>query len=391
MLTFNKKVLIISSWAPPGLGASPHFLFNLLSNFDKDSFILYTDKNNADPTLKGQKLLCKYFFFENRNNNLNNKSKVRRITTRAINFFLTIKNGLEIIKNEQIEVLLGTADKGWALFSTFALSKISKKPYAVYLLDLYRWNNFGLLGDILASLFEPILFRNAKKIFVMGEGHRKFYEKKYGAKYTYEIITNCPQVYSGQNIKKHNPSTPYKILYTGNIYWPQEKSIRNLIEAVSQMDDLNVCVSLYTPKLMKVFQAEYSKNPKVEFHSATQKEMANIQANADILFIPLSWGTPRIGVIEMAIPGKTAEYLISGRPILVYAPPYAFLAEYADKYQFARVVDKEEIGFLKEGIRDILTNPHYSETLACNAKALFKKEYDLLTNAQKLKQYVDKI
>lgn len=386
-------MLIISSWAPPGPGASPHFLFNLLSNFDKDSYILYTDKNNADPTLNGQKLLCKYFFFENRNVNLNNKSKIRRITTKITNFFLTIKNGLEIIRNEQVEVLLGTADNGWALLSAFALSKISKKPYAVYLLDLYRWNNFGLFWDILAHLFEPIFFRNAKKIFVMGEGHRKFYEKKYGAKYAYEIITNCPQVQvdTEQNLKNADHSWSYEILYTGNIYWPQEKSIRNLIEAVSQMDDIHVRVLLYTPKPVKVFQAEYSKNPKVEFRTAAQKEMANIQANADILFIPLSWEAPKIGVIEMAIPGKTAEYLISGRPILVHAPPYAFLVEYANKYQFARVVDKEEIGALKEGIRDILANPDYAGALVRNAKALFKREYDLLVNAQKLKQYIDKI
>jgi len=59
--------------------------------------------------------------------------------------------------------------------------------------------------------------------------------------------------------------------------------------------------------------------------------MSEIQTQADILFLPLSWHTKSQKIIDTATPGKLTDYLISNRPILIYAPASTFLAQYAKK------------------------------------------------------------
>ncbi len=397
MLSFNNKILVVSSWAPPGYGASPHFFYNLFNNFNRDSYVLYTDKKNFDKKSQNPTLPCKYFFFNDGLTRLTfiqkqSKWKIIRTIAKIILFFSDVKNGYQIVKNEKIDLLFGTADKGWALAVMFFVSRISGKPYVLYFLDLYRWNNFGTLRNIFAIFFEPVLFRYAKKIFVMSEGHKYLYEKKYGHRYNYEIITNCHNIEERKvSVVPFKPVAPYEILYTGNIYWPQERSIRILIEAVSRMDNLDIHVSIYTPKRMKVFEAEFSNNPKVSFYSVSQKDMLAIQQNADILFLPLSWNTPSREVVEMAIPGKTAEYLISGRPILILAPSYSFLSRYAQENKFAHVISEENVSLVQDGIKKIITDIPYSVNLVQNAKILSAKNYNVHKNAEKLRISIDKL
>ncbi len=398
-IRFNKKMLVVSSFALPAPGASPHFLYNLFSQFSEDSYAIFTDSKNMNPEFTHPKLPCQYFLFDEKTNAIrwfkkDSPWKVVRVAKKMASFFSALRKGRKIIRREKIDLLMGTADNGRALLLAFLLSRISGTPYTLYFLDLYRWNNFGGLQDAAAAIFEPMLFSGAKKIFVMGGGHERLYRKKYGTRYCYEIITNCPIVSETAPTKKPRPTVPksyFEILYTGNIYWPQERSIRNVIKAVSSMDDLDVRVSIYAPRPLEALQAEFAHNPKVSFRSAPQKDMPEIQANADILFLPLSWNTPRTEVVEMAIPGKTAEYLSSGKPILVHAPPRAYLSIYAHENNFAHVIDEEDIGLLQEGIRKLLTDKERVRQIVENARKTLDRDFDIYKNARSMKDALDKI
>ena len=371
------KTLVVSSWAPPMAGASPHFFYTLFSNFSPSSYGIYTDQRASDEHLAHSRLQGPYYYFAMR---VSGGLFLTRAYRRVRAFIEAVREGLRIIREEKYTLLLGTADRGEGLFLMFVLSWLSRTPYALYFLDLYRWNHFKGVWDIIARFVEPVLFRNARAIFVMGDGHKQLYERKYGKRFSYTVVRNCA---FPPKDRVHTPRTeaPYVIMYSGGMYWPQERAIRNLIRAVTDID-LPVELWLYTPRNLARFEEEFKNNPRVVFRSATQEAMADIQDGADILFLPLSFNTPAPEVIEMATPGKTVEYLVAERPILVHAPPYAFISKYAKEKEFAHVVDTEDSKDLQDGIRKILLDRAYAEQLVSRARELCKNEYNLLANAQ---------
>ena len=377
MIRLAKKTLIISSFAPPMKGASPHFLYTLFSNFDASSYGIYTDQRASDETLAHPRLVGPYYYFATR---VAGGFFLTRAYRRARAFIRAVREGLRIIREEQYTLLLGTADRGEGLILMYVLSWLSRTPYALYFLDLYRWNHFGGVWDIIARFFEPVLFRGARAIVVMGDGHKAFYERRYGTRFSYTVVRNCALP---PRTRVHTPrvEAPYVIMYSGGMYWPQERAIRNLITAVTDID-LPVELWLYTPSGLARFEAEFKDNPRIVFRSAPQEAMADIQDDATILFLPLSFNTPSPEVIEMATPGKTVEYLIAERPILVHAPPYAFISRYAKEKGFAHVVDTEVSKDLQDGIRRIIQDTAYATQLVSRARELYTLEYNLVANAQ---------
>jgi glycosyltransferase involved in cell wall biosynthesis len=135
---------------------------------------------------------------------------------------------------------------------------------------------------------------------------------------------------------------------------------------------------------------EFKQNPQIIFTSLTPKKIPDALKNANILFLPLSWNTPSPEVIEMAVPGKTAEYLASGTPILVHAPADCYLSKYAKERGFAHIVDTEDILALQNGIRKILTDKEYAKNLVVNAQKT-SHDYDVRKNALVLKNAMDTI
>jgi len=111
--------------------------------------------------------------------------------------------------------------------------------------------------------------------------------------------------------------------------------------------------------------------------------MPIIQSNADILFLPLSWGTKSQAIIDTATPGKLTDYLIAGRPILIHAPASSFLVKYAKENNFAYIVDDENIEKIKEGIKKIVNELKYANMIIDNSRKMFFKNHDANKNREK--------
>jgi len=389
LLKLNKKLLILSQCAPPAIGGIQN-LYNLFINISPDDYFLLTNQINVTKNT-GSKLPCKYFFYSKF---LSKKSICFKLNIcfKLLKKLLGIIQGLKIIKNNKINILMGISDGGFSFLLTFTLAKLTKKPYIIYLFDLYKGNNLFGLGKKFSNFFEPILFKYASQIIVTNEGTKNYYIKQYGNKISIKIIHNSAfSEFYKKYPTKYNPSSPYTILFTGHIYWPQEQSIRNLIQAIDKINDINVKFILYTPNPSKDFVEEFKTHKKIEFKIASQKEMPQIQSKADILFLPLSWNTPAPDIIKTASPGKLTDYLIAGRPILIHAPNYAYISQYARQYNFAHVVKEENFELLKMGIKKLLFNNKYSKTLIYNAKKIFYKNHEALKNSKYLQNIINKI
>lgn len=407
------KTILISSYAPPSIGG-PQNLYNLLRDTNPSSYCILTSYYNIDNISAkiGTWLKGEYIFYDstyttkNITNAPNDSIFKKRVIISKLKHFVKrstivreltgvfiiftqivaiVVKGRKVIKSKNIDSIIGFSDYGPAMIGAYILHKITKKKYSIFLFDIYKGNFFPFPGNILANIFEPKIFRSANKIIVTNEGTRDFYIKRYGQNISEKLIVINNSAFENEYLKFKKPFEPktlHTIVYTGRIYWPQIESLKNLIRAISEMKDLEIKLKIYSPH-----QKEYLKkigiieSKQVELGVASPEEMSEIQSNADILFLPLSWHTKSQAIINTATPGKLTDYLIAGRPILIHAPASTFLAKYAKENNFAEVVDKENDEMLKAAIRKLIANKEYSDWLVANAKTTFYKNHNSISNS----------
>jgi len=419
-----KKILIISSYAPPAIGG-PQNLYNLLRDFPISSYFILTSFYNIDnlSAQKGTWLDGEYIFYDNpgatKKNKINYRNKkasekkgsflnwlkhlakrswfIRNIIGIPIiiaQIFWIVRQGKKSIKEKQIDVLLGFSDYGPAIISTYILHKRTKIPFRLFLFDIYKGNYFPFPGGILSKIFESKIFKNAETIIVTNEGTKQFYIKRYGKNVGQKIVVihnaTFPVPCSASEIE-YEPKPPYKILFTGRIYWPQIGAIKNLIQAIKEMNDLDIKLDIYCPNPRQYLEKiGIEECGKIKISVAPPQEMPRIQARADILFLPLSWNTKSDNIINTATPGKLTDYLVAGKPMLIHAPSNTYLVKYAKKNNFAMIIDKNDVEELKKGIKTLLENPNFARQLIKNARKTFFKNHDANKNAEIFKSLFSK-
>lgn len=411
-----RKTLLISSYAPPAISGGGQNLYHLVKDLPADAYFIMTSFYNLDNVSArlGVWLPAEYVFYDNpkatkesfQAQTLSQQTSLKKTLATQLKqavkkaglmrilagpyviggqISAAIRQGLRTIRDKNIELLLGFSDYGPATISTYILHKITKKPFFFFLFDIYKGNFFPFPGDLLASIFEPKLFAEAEKIIVTNEGTKEFYRQRYGDRIAGKIVvihnSVSPEPYLALQTS-YEPREPYTILFTGNIYWPQTGSIRNLIRAVEEINDLEIQLEFYTPHRPEYIRSLGFQSTKIVFDVAPPSKMPDVQSKADILFLPLSWHTKSPNIVNTATPGKLTDYLIAGRPILIHAPSSTYIAQYAKENNFALVVDEEDIEKLKAGIRKLLLEPNYAQALVENAQKTFFANHDANKNAR---------
>lgn len=384
-----KKILIISSYAPPSVSGTAINMYHMFKYFPPDSFVFLTSHQGiTDSALKGgYKLAATYFYFDTPKlttapksekslyqrlkNYVQNTVLLKSLVLTIFIFYLPfniVRYSKKIIKDEKIEILLTYSDYGPALISTYLVHRMTKKPFFVHFYDMYYGNKLPFLYKMLAHFFEPKIFRDAEGISTMSEALAEYYQRKYKKHIT--VIHNAVSLENRgvPTQKEHDSSKPYKIIFTGAIYWAQEQAIKNAIQAVNELDKTNIQFWIYSTysreNLNKkgIFESE-----KVFFSGGVPSSMVAIQKEADILFVPLSFDTSYSNIINTSSPGKTYEYMLSGSPILVHAPKESYIAKYAKQHNFALVVEENSVEALKKAIVALTCDKDLVKELTDNA------------------------
>ncbi|MDD5638728.1 MAG: hypothetical protein PHO28_02360 [Candidatus Pacebacteria bacterium] len=411
-----KKTLIVSSYAPPSMRGAPQNIYNLFRDFPPSSYCLLTSYYNIDniSAQKGNWLQGKYIFYDNLSFSGSLKDRpeiIKERQSRSVldklkylikrvwvlgflsgifimfsQIIMIIRAGIKTIKKEGIEIMIGFSDYGPAIISTYLLHKITKKPYYVFLFDIYKDNFYPVFpAGFLARIFELKILKNAQKIIVTNKGTLDFYVKAYGEEIKEKITIIHNSTFAKPYLNLHTdyrPKPPYSIVFTGNIYWAQSKSIKNLIQAIKEINDLDIYLKIYCPNPKDYLdRIGITESKKVKISTAPPQKMPEIQTKADILFLPLSWHKKGRKIIDTATPGKLADYLISNRPILIYAPSSTFLVKYAKENNFALVVNEENIEKLKSAIKTLLFDTIITKRIIENAKNTFFKNHDSNKNS----------
>jgi len=406
----SKTVLLVSSYAPHTFGGSSFMLYQLVEQWlpHFKIFVLTSSKNigvlmkdplpvptwyyDFPPQLlrareREQKLLQpgqrRGDFFNLLKSHLPVRSqKISNMIIGPFRFLkelrALIRKGIEILSQEDVDKILISSDRGIAFWGGFFLSLRFQKPYSLLMFDLYKGNYFYPFEAIMAFSLEGLLFKRAEHIFVAGEGMLEYYKKRYSRPFT--LVANSV------NLKDFPPASPpvvvgypFTILYSGTIYWAQANALKTLVEAIREDRDYRLC--LYSPHSEEIIKKRGLLGPNVELGLLPREKLLNVQRSADVLFLPMSFNRRYRLVVETAPTSKLYEYMASFRPILILAPPYSFVARYAQKHRLAMVVTEKDPKAVKEALESLRKDAALRQELVENSWRIVQQNHDIRRNA----------
>ncbi len=171
---------------------------------------------------------------------------------------------------------------------------------------------------------------------------------------------------------KKNPT----ILYAGRVGLGIDTSLELIAKAIQNInEELNLSVNfvLQTPEI-----PVWIKNYKCVVHNSfvPYSALPKVFSESDFLILPYDFAPKAIQYIKLSMPTKAPEYMITGTPIIVFAPEETAIVKNVRKYDWAQVITENSIEAVSKGIKEMIENKELRERFAKDAIKIAEKEYN---------------
>lgn len=220
------------------------------------------------------------------------------------------------------------------------------------------------------------LLNQADILLSISDAMAKEYKKRYGKDF---ITFHNPielDFWQSHQRKNYQLSASPTILYAGRIGTGIQAVLEELAKAIDK-------VNAQTGSTLK-FILQTSDNPAwTANYTCVQHrelvpyaELPKVFAEADLLFLPYDFTEESIRYIKYSMPTKAPEYMVSGTPILMFAPAETALVQDAIQGNWAKVVTENNIDLLCEAVRSLISDEAYRKQIAENAVHIAETKYN---------------
>jgi glycosyltransferase involved in cell wall biosynthesis len=419
------KFAVLSHNLPPSPGQAL-VLYKLLSGIDPSQYVLISQKDyesgignggagggrvaHYDAVSASAKLPVPYYKVSEPPQLRRGSKFGLKYVRKAINHSLACRHYYrladeieQILKKEKCEAIVACTAHLWNIPAAYRAAKKLGIAFFPYYFDWYHYQWIGAVERRTAGKFEPVIVKNATRVIVPNETICDELMRRFGVE---PVVIHNPvdlSVYGFTdgvgNLPVEDaldPNGTIRIVYTGAIYDAQADAIKTLISAMKRLTHLRLKLEIYTS-----FSHEHieslgicassgdssgeSGSVAVEINEYLPFErIAEIQMQADILFLPLAFETqypPEL--IRTSAPGKLGELLAARRPVLVHAPKGSFPAEYFKKYECGFVVDERDESKLADTIELIIADSTARNSAVKNAGMRAVADFDLIKERAK--------
>jgi glycosyltransferase involved in cell wall biosynthesis len=298
---------------------------------------------------------------------------------------LLVLETIRLIRKRHADVMM-TIAHGNFFIATALAGWVTRTPYVVVMHDDTVTRTVRR-PPIPHCFFQPLVRQalgRAAHVYAISSGMQKLLKSAYGVDSELQLpateINRRDATVGALNPLNSNSSA---ILFAGTITRSVEGSIRLLAETlVAGKLKLNCILPpqlhLYTKLSDQKIRDWGWVDPSIRVHDwVPQEQLRRVLQSADILFLPFSFSEEVRHAVETAFPSKTADYLASGKPILVFGPSYSTLVRYASEQGFAEVVTEFSADALMHGIQKILLSSAYRERLVARALEVLSQYHDI--------------
>ena len=307
--------------------------------------------------------------------------------------------GTWVVKNNRTEVIV-TIAHGHFFVAAALIGWVTGVPVVLMVHD--DWVSGMLRGSLVLKYFCIPIFRfvarRAAHVYSVTPYMGEMLAKKYGVMSEVQMpaiepgLDDCAMTIRGQK-----NSECLRIVYAGTLTGATDDSFNLLLELVKGDKLLSYGIKSWELLLFVMATAEQVKaagweHERIRFQGwVTQEELESALTTADILFLPFSFREDERFATAQAFPSKTADYLKSGKPILIFAPAYSSLVKYAKQFGFAEIVDEPSEDKLAQSIARIWSSAAYREQLAINSRAALHANHDINKQRAEFKTLLNRL
>ncbi len=233
-----------------------------------------------------------------------------------------------------------------------------------------------------------ILLDKASVLMSISDYMAQGYKSRYGK----EFITFNNTI----NIKfwKKHQKTDYEInnsptiLYAGRIGLGIQSSLEKIAKVIQSINEkLNMSIKFILQTAKKPL---WSKRYSCVVHNnfVCYNDLPQLFSEADLLLLPYDFSKKSKKFIQYSMPTKAPEYMMSGTPILLFAPQETAVVKYAEKYEWAKIVAENNAEELSVAIIDLIQNKNIRTQIAQNAKQIAEENHNSMNVSKEFKSRI---
>lgn len=264
------------------------------------------------------------------------------------------------LKHTQVDVI-------YAQFSTYAgmqfiidICKLVHKPLVIHFMD--DWINTVVKPSLTSHIVKKMYDRKFKEIVALSnqriaisESMAAAYFQRYGFDFNWIHNPIDPSKWTRESTML---ITGQKVIgYFGSIGFYSKDSLYDIALAIDSLNLSTLKLRLFTNDAQKMNKS-FFKFQCVEIYPMLPfSEYKSALRDCSLLIIPFGFSTASMRFTKLSMPTKLSEYLMSGVPILVYAPHESALFQFCDKHSCATTLGVRDMNKLKHTIQKIIDNP----------------------------------
>lgn len=238
------------------------------------------------------------------------------------------------------------------------------------------------------ELMRPVLNRQLSQLFDAGASNLVICQAMadaFGLKYgkSFSPFHNVVDLAEWTTPKVNYTLTEktFRVVYLGALADNnQVHSLRDIAETVARMAERGSPISLtvHTGGIYLEYYRQYLDGLQAVSHGGMveRKDLCTCLAAADLLVIPVNFDSRSLAATRYSMPTKVPEYMASGTPVLVYAPPHAPSAEYALWEGWGIVVSQRDPHLLEEAISSLMNSEELRASLGSRGRELAIRNHD---------------
>jgi glycosyltransferase involved in cell wall biosynthesis len=248
-------------------------------------------------------------------------------------------------------------------------------PYAIHIMDdsVKYLNKSLVLRGLIQRHIERDFLRlviNAKVNLCISEAMAEEYLKRYRKVFLpFRNPVELERWKIGGNQLEITNKLSLRIIYTGRIFPPTFRSFLDICRVVDALNRKNKNVNLeYTKDNTKSFLKRIKKLQGISYHPPVDdEEFPNFIQQYDIFLICINFDRETQKYLKFSMSTRASEGMISGVPILIYAPMNLALTKYFTENESGITVSERNLSKLEEAIIKLWNNGELRERLSKNA------------------------
>ncbi len=293
------------------------------------------------------------------------------------------------IRRHRPKVIIAAASS-WNMFaSAFQVASQAGIPFYAHMHDLWEENCPPSSGSqSLARRWEPLILKRARRLLFMTTVQADFYREKYGIEGQLLPHTVLPAILAAAPHAMVSPRLPERtVLFVGTLSSQMNTDAMRVMAKAAEMLPGDVRCVILSRSSRTSWAAAGISSPRLLICSASREEVATHVSAAHILLAPLSHKNCSHHEVRTVLSTKLLEYLVSGRPILVFSPRNSFQAQSARQGGWGLVVDEDDPRALANGILNLLSDQALCARLVAGA-LLEARNRDARVHSRRLYDWV---